>query len=116
MSGDSRLAKEFGSFFGQKKSTMAYFRGGKGNKLSFPSYVVLSLIMAEQCKGHIFVNAKEKASSRTRKNAYAKLQCRLFFQYDGLCTSTSRVWGFCCCGIFHTISADVQKKQSCRCP
>lgn len=37
--------------------------------------------MAEWCEGHIFVNVRDEASSKTMINAYAKLQCGVFFPH-----------------------------------
>lgn len=76
---DSTLAKEYGNFFGHcRKKRAGILKRGKGKNLSFPSYVVISLTMAEQCKRHTFVNTREKASSKTMKNVYAKLLCSFF--------------------------------------
>lgn len=95
---------------------MAYLRGEKETTF-FPLLCgYLSLTMAERCEGHIFVNVREEASSKTMINAYAKLQCRVFFPYDELCTGMQKLWGFCCHGIFHTIYTDVQKNQNHRSP
>lgn len=57
---------------------LAYLRGEKEKSFLSPLTWLSLLPWQSSVKEHTFVNAKEKASSETMKNVYAKLQCRFF--------------------------------------